>query len=101
MGDNRREALHSAWEKNRRSRAPAFLPGRWADRKFQWCARRRKRFPRSSSRGSRARDTSCRRAEEVPSLSLAFDLHGEAAVTRAADMNESSFRLLQEPFNNG
>src|SRR6185295_5163090 len=58
-----------------------------------------KRFLRSSSRDSPTRDTSCRKEVEVPSLSYAFNLHRVAAMAGAPDVNEGSFRLLQEPFN--
>src|SRR5204863_777177 len=98
---SRHAALHLASRKNRRSSAQAFLPSRWGGRKFQSCARRRKKFLQSSSRGSPTPDTSCRKVGAVPSLSYAFNLHCVATVAGTANVNESSFRPLQEPFNHG
>src|SRR5436309_8635195 len=63
--DNHFPKPHSLWQKNRRSRGPVFSPCTLAGRKFQSCARQRKRFLQSSDRVSPVRDTSFQRAEEV------------------------------------
>src|SRR5439155_19791601 len=53
----------------------------------------------NSGRALRVRDTWSQRAEEVPSLSYAFDLHCVTAVAHAADLEKCNVRVLQEFFN--
>ena len=56
-------------QKNPRFGAPVFLQSMWAGRKFRSCARRCKKFLRSSYRVSSVRDTSSRWAAEVRAFS--------------------------------
>jgi hypothetical protein len=107
MADNRFPAHRLMLQKNRRFRVPVFLPSTWAGRKFQSCARRCKKFLRSSDRGSPVRDTSSPWAAEVRAFSCEKAKHSqwlthrrnsssEFKVTRASSLaNETIHRTTR------
>src|SRR5882724_11447564 len=125
--DNHSPVRRLMLQKNRRFRVPVFLPSMWAGRKFQSCARRCKKYLRSSYRVSLVRDTSSRPAAEVrafscgkarrseslmhrrnssnefyrntPFASCALNSERKAAVGNAADIHKRGVRILEQPFD--
>ena len=86
--DNRFPVRRLMLQKNRRFRVPVFLPSMWAGRKFQSCARRCKKFLRSSYRVSSVRDTSSRRAAEVRAFSCEKAKYSQWLMHRRNSSNE-------------
>src|SRR5207249_4756297 len=97
---NRRAMLHSGSQKNRHSRAPAFLRNKSGGKKFRLSAPRHKKFLRNWNRDLPARDTSFQVEEEDRVLSYAFDGEGVTTMTDAASMHKCSLGIFQQFFNN-
>src|SRR5262249_20639800 len=87
-GDNRFPERRLTLQKNRRFRGRVFLRSTSAGRKFLSCARRCKKFLRSSDRGSPERDTSSRLAEEVRAFSCGKAKHSQSSMHRRNSSSE-------------